>query len=404
MKRPFQQQSKFALREMLKSYDCTIELPVTNLTMSQDMAFKEGIQMIEAWAHEYNNNIDSFLEYSITRKIEVFCCSGPKTIKFFGDFMTHLLYGDDTPDLRVFKRLFGNIASKRLIKYCWTTRFNLLSYLNKKDFLYKSLKKLYVTLDQATNLSPKFFPKNASKIMETFVPELNRVSLKIRNKDMISVSKWFEMLVSEYITSHKGVLMEYVQKPKDQKGKNGFIARCFKDFDATRGKADVLDQLIRTKKIEERERPKDNYKGKNHAHQESYEIRNILAQGGNKKYSISGGHTDDRDEMARKSFAVNTYAQNNLQKRILKGDGATGPSGIAAYFGKTPKPFLKSFRENESLARRALKHDMDITKKYDVTPDTSYIRGAFRNCVVQKNRGKMKAIFSDNKGKPKRKY
>jgi hypothetical protein len=64
----------------------------------------------------------------------------------------------------------------------------MLSYLNKKEYLYKNLKKLYITLDQATNLSPKFFPKDASKIMEAFVPELNRLSVKIRNKEMVSVS------------------------------------------------------------------------------------------------------------------------------------------------------------------------------------------------------------------------
>lgn len=118
MKRPFSQDSFFALHEILKSYECKIELPVTNLAMDTDTCFKEAILMIEAWAHEYNNNIDSFLEYSITRKIEVFCCSGSKTIQFFGDFLTHLLYGEDSADLNILKKLFGNVANKKLIKYC----------------------------------------------------------------------------------------------------------------------------------------------------------------------------------------------------------------------------------------------------------------------------------------------
>lgn len=66
------------------------------------------------------------------------------------------------------------------------------------------------------------------------------------------------------------------------------------------------------KKIEEKERPKDNYKGKNHAHKESYEIRNIMMQGGNKKVTVVDGAKDERDELARKSFAVNIYAASNL--------------------------------------------------------------------------------------------
>lgn len=111
--------------------------------------------------------------------------------------------------------------------------------------------------------------------------------------------------------------------------------------------------------------------------------------------TVVDGAKDERDELARKSFAVNIYAASNLQKRIMKGDGVTGPSGISAYFGKTPKPFLKSFRENESIAQRALKQDRDITKVYDVKPDSNYIKGAFRNCVVQKNRGKMESIFTE---------
>lgn len=74
--------------------------------------------------------------------------------------------------------------------------------------------------------------------MEAFVPELNRLSVKIRNKEMVSVSQWYEMLINEYVNGHKGILTEYIPPQKETHGKHGLIARCFQDFDAGRGRSD----------------------------------------------------------------------------------------------------------------------------------------------------------------------
>lgn len=398
MKRPFQQsgESSFALLDFLKSYDCNLEVPMSNPSMTPEQAHKEAVTFIEQWSHEYGTD-ELFLEFIITKKIEIFCSNGKKTTKFFRNFLTNLLFKEEGPEINVFRRLFGNVASKKLVKYVWNTRYNLLSYLNKKEYMYKSLRKLYVTLDQAANLSPKFFSKNAAEMMENFMPELNKESVKIRNKVMISVSRWYEMLVEEYIRNHKGCMVAYHPTPKYNEGKIGFIANCLKAFDAPNIEKENVDLLLDEKREDEKERPRDNYKGENHAYDEIYEVRQILSKGkGSTSRQNISNLEDNRDEIQKKSFAINTYANYSLQQRAPKVRGEGRTRGMMAYLGKVPRVFLKNFREHESIAQRALNRNLNVMKKYDTRPEDSYIKGAFRNCINQKNRGKLDSIFKEN--------
>jgi hypothetical protein len=396
MKKSSNPNENFALYGVLLANNCKIEIPVTNPPMTEEEALKEAIQMIEAWSHEHNNGTDAFIEFTIAKKIELFANNGPKTVKFFGEFLTHLIYTGDKEDWELFKKLFGSVSSKKLVKYMWTTRFNILSYLNKKDFLYKSLKKLYVSTEQAANLSPKFFPKRANEIMEAFISEINSNSIKIRNKDVISVSRWMHLLIEQFLADNPTSISTYHNSKKESNEKNGFIAKCFQDFEHIDTQQKEVQKIIAQKKEEEKTKPKDLYKGIYHAHAGNYEIRQVINKGNStikpKKVELEKG--GPMTDMEKKSFAVNTNATYNLKKGMKANGGETQSQGFSAYFAKTPKPFLKSFREHENYAKRALAKDMDINKKYDLTPEADYIAGAFRNCVVQKNRGKFDAIYN----------
>ena len=217
----------FAMYDVLAVNGCKIDLPANQPTLTEEEAYKEAIQMIEAWSHEHNNTVDSFVEFSIAKKIEVFCNDGGRTIAFFRDFLTYLIYTGDAEDWEIPRKVFGAIANKKCIKYLWTTRFNLLSYLNKKEFLYKSLKKLYVSTEQATNLSPKFFGKQVGDVMTTFISELNSNSVKIRNKDVISVAKWSDLLFGRFLQDNSTSVTPYINNRKNQDHSGGFIAKCF---------------------------------------------------------------------------------------------------------------------------------------------------------------------------------
>ena len=163
--------------------------------MDQEALTKECISLIEQYAHEYATS-DTFLEYTITKKIENFSSSGPKTVTFFTNFLTTLLFSEENPEISVFKLVFGKKASKKLINYVWKTRYNMLTFLNKKEYLYKPMTKLYISLDQATNLSPKFFSKDVARTMQFFLPDLSSESIKVRNKVMVSVPKWYQLLIN----------------------------------------------------------------------------------------------------------------------------------------------------------------------------------------------------------------
>ena len=159
----------YSIYDTLASNGCKIEIPAESTTLGEEECYKECVQMIEQWSHEHNNTVDTFVEYSIAKKIEVYCNDGKRTVSFFKDFLTHLIYSGDADDWEIPKKIFGSVASKKCVKYLWTTRFNLLSYLNKKEFLYKSLKKhgfrvgaLHGDLDQ----SVRFATLNAFKANE----------------------------------------------------------------------------------------------------------------------------------------------------------------------------------------------------------------------------------------------
>lgn len=393
------QTDNFALYDILLSNGCKIDLPSSSPIMTEEEAYREAVQMIEAWAHEHNNTVDAFAEYSIAKKIEVFCNDGNRTVQFFKDFMTHMIYSQEEDDWEIPRKIFGAIPTKKCIKYLWTTRFNLLSYLNKKEFLYKSLKKLFVSTEQATNLSPKFFGKQAGEAMTTFVADLNSNSVNIRNKDVISVAKWMDLLFNRFLTDNPTVISRYINTRKQQGNSGGFIAKCFQDFEDIESQQKQIEKIIREKEEEEKTKPKDLYRGIYHAYAGSSEIKHLINKGSPENKKTIKKTTDDKGgkeltEIERKGFAVNTHANYNLRKQA-KG-GASGSSGqsFSSYFAKTPKCFLKSFREHENFARRATINDTDIHKKYDFKPTSEFIEGAFRSCLVQKNRGKFDAIYN----------
>lgn len=270
--------------------------------MTPEQAIKEMIGLVEQWAHEYSAN-ETFLEYVVTKKIESFCNSGPKTVKYFGSLLTHLLFRDEGPEIEIMRKIYGQTASRRLIKYVWSTRYNLLSFLNKKEFIYKPLTKLYVTLEQAINLSPKFFSKKPAEIMEVFLPELNVEAVTIRNKVMVSVSRWYHLLIRTFIRCNKGSLTPFIPKRKVAQGKNAFIAKCFRTLDSVAQERSQVDLLLQTKNEEDKYQPRNNYRGEYHAHDDHYEVRNILSKGKtNKNYQPGGNMMDERDDLTKKSF------------------------------------------------------------------------------------------------------
>lgn len=383
-----------AMYDVLVSNGCRIDIPVSNPTLSEEEAYKEAVQMIEAWAHEHNNTTDSFVEYSISKKIQVFCNNGPRTVGFFKDFLTYLIYTGDPDDWDIFKKIYSAVASKKCIKYLWTTRFNLLSYLNKKEFLYKSLKKLYVSTEQATSLSPKFFGKQVDEVMSTFVADLNSNSIKIRNKDVISVAKWSELLFSRFLAENQTAIIPYINTKKTQGSTSGFIAKCFQDFEHIEYQQKEIDKIVKLKEEESKTKPKDLYRGIYHAHAGSSEIKHLINKGNpevQKSKRSEGTGDKDLTSMERKAFAMNRTAIYNISKTTKQSNDGEKNNSFMAYFAKTR--FLEPFREHENFHKRAMMRDMDITKHYDFKPNHDFIQGAFRSCLVQKNRGKFPGVF-----------
>lgn len=386
----------YAIYDVLVSNGCKIDIPVEQPNLTEEDAYRECIQMIEAWSHEHNNSIDSFVEYSVAKKIEVFCNDGPRTIAYFKDFLTHLIYTGDAEDWEIPRKIFSAVASKKCVKYLWTTRFNLLSYLNKKEFLYKSLKKLYVSTEQATNLSPKFFGKQVGDVMATFVSDLNGNSIKIRNKDVISVAKWSELLFARFLAENPTCISPYINTKKNQGSNGGFIAKCFQDFEHIEVQQKEIEKIKREKEEEEKTKPKDLYRGIYHAYAGSSEIKHLINKGNpdTKAKKVEPEKGKELSDIEKKSFAVNTNANYNLKKHTKSGNSEAKSQSFSAYFAKAPKRFLKTFREHENFARRATVKDTDITKKYDFKPPKDFIEGAFRSCLVQKNRGKFESIYN----------
>jgi hypothetical protein len=393
------QTDNFALYDILLSNGCKIDLPSSSPVLSEEDAYKEAVQMIEAWSHEHNNTVDSFAEYSIAKKIEVFCNDGKRTVEFFRDFLTYAIFSNEDEDWEIPKKIFGAIPTKKCIKYLWTTRFNLLSYLNKKEFLYKSLKKLFVSTEQATNLSPKFFGKSAGEAMNTFVADLNSHSVKIRNRDVISVAKWIDLLFSRFLSDNPTAITPYINTRKQQGNSGGFIAKCFQDFEHIESQQKEIEKIMKEKAEEEKTKPKDLYRGIYHAYAGSSEIKHLINKGSPENKRTTKRATEDKggkelSEIEKKGFAVNIHANYNLKKQLKTGNSSSSGQAFSSYFAKTPKRFLKSFREHENFAKRATINDTDIHKKYDFKPDSEIIEVAFRSCLVQKNRGKFDSIFN----------
>ena len=386
----------YSIYDTLASNGCKIEIPAESTTLGEEDCYKECVQMIEQWSHEHNNTVDTFVEYSIAKKIEVYCNDGKRTVSFFKDFLTHLIYSGDADDWEIPKKIFGSVASKKCVKYLWTTRFNLLSYLNKKEFLYKSLKKLYVSAEQATNLSPKFFGKSSGDVMSTFVSDINSNSIKIRNKDVISVNKWYELLFNRFMSENPTSITPYISNKKNQSNGGGFIAKCFQDFEHIEVQQKEIDKIVKEKHEEEKNKPKDLYRGIYHAYAGSSEIKHLINKGSPeaKPKKTETEKPKELTEIEKKAFAVNTNANYNLKKQSKTGNAEVKSQSFSSYFAKAPKRFLKSFREHENFAKRATVKDTDITKKYDFKPSKDFIEGAFRSCLVQKNRGKFDAIYN----------
>jgi hypothetical protein len=395
----------FALYDVLASNGCKVQIPMALPTMTEEDAYREAIQMIEAWSHEHNNTVDNFVEFCIGRKIQVFCKDGPRTLSFFREFLTYMIYSGDEEDWEIPRKVFGAVANKKCIKYLWTTRFNLLSYLNKKELLYKSLKKLYVSTEQATNLSPKFFGKQVGDVMSTFVAELNANSIKIRNKDVISVAKWSELLFSRFLQENPTSIIPYVSR-KGQPSGGSFISKCFENLEHIPYQQARIEEIIHEKEEEGKTRPKDIYRGIYHAYAGTNEIKHLTGKSSSPertRTTVSERPKGDLTEIEKKAFATQITANYNVNKMAktagAPSDAGNKPQGFGAYFASTNKKQLKNFREQENYARRALLKDQDITKKYDFKPADRDIENAFKSCLIQKNRGKFDKIYQEQSAK-----
>jgi len=105
----------------------------------------------------------------------------------------------------------------------------LLTFIDKKVFLYNPFKKIHLTVEQCINISPKFFTKDVPKTMTEFQPKLNALSKKVRNKDMVCVSDWYELLFDQFCLDNPYSIKQYVSKGIPNKNAS-FMKRCFGDL------------------------------------------------------------------------------------------------------------------------------------------------------------------------------
>jgi hypothetical protein len=68
-KNNFNAAENYAIYDVLVSNGCKIDIPVDQPSLTEEDAYRESIQMIEAWSHEHNNSVDTFVEYSVAKKI-----------------------------------------------------------------------------------------------------------------------------------------------------------------------------------------------------------------------------------------------------------------------------------------------------------------------------------------------
>lgn len=388
----------FALYKVLLAHNCVPTIPAPNASaIDEQKMFKEAVQAVEGWAHDYNNTHENILEFFILKKIEFFACDAQKIRKFFSEFLTALIHGPDDADWRMLCNVFGVTCSKRCIKYIWTARFNLLTFIDKKVFLYQPFKKIWLTLDQCNNISPKFFTKDAAKTMENFGPSLTALSTKIRNKDMVCVSDWYELLFSQYCSDNPYSVKQYTRTGVPNANAS-FMIRCFGDlnFEGT-AKGKAVDAIIEEKRQNDLRYPTDSKPMSANMYTRNEELKNTFAGTGTGK---SAGKTNPLDQEVpefnsekKREFAANTYARSTIQKHSGPTNLNKKPSGFNSYFDSVPKTFLKTFREHESFSRRALDIGRRMQRRYDLDPEPGIIHNAFLNCKMQKNKGLIEQIY-----------
>ena len=393
-------QEDFALYQVLVAHNCIPTVPCPNSDkIDLEKIFKEAINALEGWAHDYNNTHDNILEFLQIKKLDFFACDANKVCKFFSEFLTALLHGPDDADWRMLGNIFGMTCSKRCIKFLWTTRFNQLTFIDKKVFLYHPFKKIWLTVEQCVNISPKFFTKEASKTMESFQPRLNDLASKVRNKDMVCVSDWYELLYDQYCMDNPYSLKQYVIRGVENSNAS-FMKRVFGDlnFEGTK-KGKGADDVIKEKKDNESKYPTDARPPAYSMYSQTNDVKSILGKkttGGKgaspNKVSIRE-EPHEMDQATRKSMAANTYARSTLQKHEQTNLSSKKPSSFSGFFDRVPKQFLKSFREHESFSRRALNLDTKLQRKYDLEPEKTLISNAFKNCKMQKNKGLIEQIY-----------
>lgn len=307
----------FALYKMLQNHNCTPTVPSQKLTYSTEMIFKESVQAIEGWAHDYNNVHESIIEHITMKKIEAFAADATKIQKFFSDFITTLINGPDDADWRLLRKVYGTIMTKRTVKYLWTSRFNLLTFIDKKDFLYQPFKKIWLTVEQTTNISPKFFTKETSKTMENFLPLLNGKSQKIRNKDMVCVSDWYELLFEQYCNDNQYAVKQY-QKPGINNSNQSFMRRCFDDMDfADTKKGRECTKLIEEKRAQNTKYPTDSKPLQGNVYDQKQDIRATLStKSGKGPTPRANGETIKYTEDDKLRMASTTYARSTLAKNL----------------------------------------------------------------------------------------
>lgn len=394
-------QEDFALYQVLVAHNCQITVPCPNADkIDLDKIFKEAINALEGWAHDYNNTHDNILEFLQIKKLDFFACDANKVRKFFSEFLTALLHGPDDADWRMLGNIFGTTCSKRCIKFLWTTRFNLLTFIDKKVFLYHPFKKIWLTVEQCINISPKFFTKDSAKTMENFQPRLNGLSSKVRNKDMVCVSDWYELLFDQYCMDNPYSIKQYTTKGVEN-SQASFMMRCLGDlnFEGTK-KGKGADSVINEKRANETKYPTDSRPPAYSVYSQNQEVKSILGKKStmDKRGSPNGRVSikEEAEEVSsnmRKSMAANTYARSTLKKHEQAAQSSKKPSSFSGFFESVPKQFQKSFREHESFSRRALNLETKLQRKYDLEPEKDLINNAFKNCKMQKNKGLIEQMY-----------
>lgn len=211
---------------------------------------------------------------------------------------------------------------------------------------------------------------------------------------MVCVSDWYELLFEQYCNDNQYAVKQY-QKPGINNSNQSFMRRCFDDMDfADTKKGRECTKLIEEKRAQNTKYPTDSKPLQGNVYDQKQDIRATLStKSGKGPTPRANGETIKYTEDDKLRMASTTYARSTLAKNLPVKEQTKAPSTFNSFFTSCPKPFLKSFREHENFARRAIQGDAKLKRKYDLYPSTSLVTNAFTNCINQKNKGLIEDLF-----------